>query len=47
VIPLHLFVAVLLGWLQREQHDIIQYLREENRVPEGAAAASTSAVNGP
>jgi hypothetical protein len=32
VIPLHLFVASLLGWLQREQHDIIQYLREENRV---------------
>jgi putative transposase len=32
VIPLHLFVASLVGWLQREQHDIIQYLREENRV---------------
>jgi putative transposase len=32
VIPLHLFVTPLLGWLQREQHDVIQYLREENRV---------------
>jgi hypothetical protein len=32
VIPLHLFVASLLGWLQREQHEIIRYLREENRV---------------
>jgi putative transposase len=32
VIPLHLFVASLLGWLQQEQYDIIQYLREENRV---------------
>jgi hypothetical protein len=30
--PLHLFVAPLLGWLQREQNEIIQYLREENRV---------------
>jgi putative transposase len=29
---LHLFVASVLGWLQREQHEIIQYLREENRV---------------
>jgi putative transposase len=32
VVPLHLFVAFLLGWLQREQHEIIEYLREENRV---------------
>jgi hypothetical protein len=32
VIPLHLFVASFLGWLQLEQYDIIQYLREENRV---------------
>jgi transposase InsO family protein len=29
---LHLFVALLLGWLQPEQHAIIQHLREENRV---------------
>jgi hypothetical protein len=32
VIPLHLFAASLLGWLQREQHEIILYLRQENRV---------------
>jgi putative transposase len=32
VVPVHLIVASLLGWLQREQHEMIQYLREENRV---------------
>jgi putative transposase len=32
VIPLHLLVASLLSWLQREQYGIIQYLREENRI---------------
>jgi len=32
VVPVHLFVALLLGWLERDQHAIIQYLREENRV---------------
>jgi hypothetical protein len=32
VVPLHLFIAALLGWLQREQQEIIKYLREENRV---------------
>jgi putative transposase len=32
VVPLHLFVASLIGWLQREQHEVIAYLREENRV---------------
>jgi hypothetical protein len=32
VIPVQLFVASFLGWLQREQHEIIVYLREENRV---------------
>jgi hypothetical protein len=32
VIPVQLFVASFLGWLQREQHEIILYLREENRV---------------
>jgi putative transposase len=31
VIP-QLLVASFLGWLQREQHEIILYLREENRV---------------
>jgi putative transposase len=31
VVPLHLFVASLIGWPQREQHEVIAYLREENR----------------
>ena len=30
--PLQLFVASFLGWLQCEQHEVILYLREENRV---------------
>ena len=32
VIPLHLLVGALIGWLQGEQHKVIAYLREENRV---------------
>jgi transposase InsO family protein len=32
VIPLHVFVAMFLGWFQDEQHRVIEYLREENRV---------------
>jgi hypothetical protein len=32
VFPVHLFVASLLGWLQSEQHKVVEYLREENRV---------------
>ena len=32
VVPLQLLVVSFLGWLQREQHDMILYLREENRV---------------
>jgi hypothetical protein len=32
VLPLHWIVAALLGWLQREQHDVIEFVREENRV---------------
>jgi hypothetical protein len=32
VIPLQLFVAFFLGWRRHEQHEIILYLREENRV---------------
>jgi hypothetical protein len=32
VIPLHLLAACLIGWLQREQQEVIAYLREENRV---------------
>ncbi len=32
MIPLHVFVAMVLGWLQEEQHRVIEYLGEENRV---------------
>jgi len=32
VIPLQIFVAAFLGWLDREQRDVIAFLREENRV---------------
>jgi hypothetical protein len=32
VAPLHLLVTFLVGWLQHEQHEVIQCLREENRV---------------
>ena len=32
MVPLHLFVASLLGWLEGEQHKVVEYLREENRV---------------
>jgi len=32
VIPLHLFVAALFGWLEQQQRDVIEFLREENRV---------------
>jgi hypothetical protein len=32
VLPLHLIVAALFGWLDREQRDGIAFLREENRV---------------
>jgi len=32
VIPLQLFVAAFVGWLQGDQHKAIEYLREEHRV---------------
>ena len=32
MIPLHLLVAALFGWLEREQRNVIEFLREENRV---------------
>jgi hypothetical protein len=32
VIPLQLFVAALFGWLEQQQRDVIEFLREENRV---------------
>ena len=32
MIPLPLFVAALVGWLQVDQQKVIEYLREENRV---------------
>ena len=32
MLPLQLLVASLIGWCHREQHEVIAYLREENRV---------------
>jgi hypothetical protein len=32
VVPLHLLITFLVGWLQHEQHQVIQYLREENQI---------------
>ena len=32
MLPLHLIVAALLGWFTREQREVIEFLREENRV---------------
>ncbi len=32
MIPFHLMLATLLGWVEREQRDVIHFLREENRV---------------
>jgi hypothetical protein len=31
VAPFQILLAALLGWLEREQHDVIAFLREENR----------------
>jgi hypothetical protein len=30
--PLHVFAAMFVGWFHNEQHTVIAYLREENRV---------------
>jgi putative transposase len=32
VLPLHLILAAWFGWLEGEQRDVIEFLREENRV---------------
>ena len=32
MIPLQLFVAALFGWLEQQQRDVIEFLREEHRV---------------
>jgi hypothetical protein len=32
VLPLPLIIATLVGWIEREQRDLIEFLREENRV---------------
>ena len=31
MIPLQILLAALFGWLEREQRDVIAFLREENR----------------
>jgi hypothetical protein len=37
VVPLQLLVAFLIGWFQRGQSEIIEYLREEKPSVEGTA----------
>ncbi len=32
MLPLYLIVAALVGWLERKQRDVIEFLRKENRV---------------
>jgi hypothetical protein len=32
VLPLYFVVAALFGWLEREERDVIEFLRQENRV---------------
>ena len=32
VAPWHFVVAMVAGWMNREQGDVIDYLKEENRV---------------
>ena len=32
MLPLHLILGALFGWLEREQRDVIEFLRAENRV---------------
>ena len=32
MLPRHLILAAVFGWLEREQRDVIAFLREENRV---------------
>jgi hypothetical protein len=32
VLPLQLLLTALLAWLEREERDVIVFLREENRV---------------
>ena len=35
MVPFHLVLAALFGWLEREQRDVIEFLHEENRVLKG------------
>jgi endonuclease/exonuclease/phosphatase family metal-dependent hydrolase len=30
--PLHIFAIALAGWMNRQQQDVIAYLKEENRI---------------
>jgi putative transposase len=45
VCPFHIIVAMLCGWLQREQQDVIAFLREENRVPKARLAGQRLRLN--
>jgi Integrase core domain/HTH-like domain len=43
VLPFQLLIAVLGGWLHREQADVIAFLREENSTAEGQARRAAPA----
>jgi hypothetical protein len=47
VIPLQMLLAALLAWLDREQRDVIAYLREENRAATGQSSAPTGRSTAP
>jgi hypothetical protein len=45
VIPLHLLLGSVLGWLEREQRDVIAFLREENRALKAQLAGRRLRLN--
>jgi hypothetical protein len=45
VFPFHIMVALLCGWLQTEQQDVIAFLREENRVLRSRLAGQRLRLN--
>jgi hypothetical protein len=45
VVPFQILLAALLGWLQREQRDVIAFLRKENRALKVQLAANREKRN--
>jgi hypothetical protein len=39
-----MILAALLGWLERQQRDVIAFLREENRTPKAQLSGTPAAV---